>query len=154
MQGVLGKMVTYLSRFSLILALVRVVESDDNPPEEIIAEDVDAAYELVRYFASHSYRLQSEVQEEDKGAALARALGELLEERGGTWKGSATELQVKLKDMGYGRLLPKTPDNLTTQVMSACRRTPALTAERGRDRNEGRWIEIRWARPAGGGARP
>ena len=56
--------------------------------------------------------------------------------------------------MGYAHVIPKVPDNLTQQVMNACTRTPALTAERGRNRNEGRWIEIRWARRVGGGDRP
>ena len=151
MQGVLEKMVAYLARLSLILALVGVAESNEDAREEVEREDVEHAYELVRYFASHSFRLYGEVKEEDKRTILARALGELLDGCGGVWRGSATQLHEKLKDMRYLHVLPKVPDNLTQQVMSVSTRTPSFTAERGRNRNEGRWIEIRRAQRVGAG---
>ena len=62
MQGVLGKMVAYLARLGLILALVRVAESEEDAPEEVEREDVDRAHALVSYFVSHSIRLYGEVK--------------------------------------------------------------------------------------------
>ena len=146
-QGVLGKMVAYLARFALVLALVRAVEED--APEEIRPCDLEHGWALVRYFVAHAKKVHADLRVKGKGADLGRALGELLAESGGAWEGPASELFDALEGMGNGDALPKVPDSLTEKVMEAARRTPALVAEKKRSGGKRR-IRLAWAEGTGG----
>jgi hypothetical protein len=150
-QGVLGKMVAYLARFSLVLALVRAVE--EGAPEEIRTCDLGHAWALVRYFVAHAKKVHADLRGRGRGADLARALGELLAEAGGEWEGPASELFDALGEMGHGDALPKVPDSLTEMVMEAARKTPALVAERKRSGGRRR-IRLAWAPGAEGTGGP
>lgn len=141
-QGVLGKMVAYLARFALILALVRAVEED--APEEIGPADLDRAWDLVGYFVAHAGKVYAELRGKSRQGELAGALGDLLAEVGGEWEGSAGELFEALKDMGHGEALPKVPDSLTEKVLEAARKTPALLAERKRSGGKRR-LRLAWS---------
>jgi hypothetical protein len=141
-QGVLGKMVAYLARFALILALVRAVEED--APEEIRPADLDRAWDLVGYFVAHTKKVYAELRGKNRQSELAGALGDLLAEVGGEWEGPANELFNALEGMGHGDALPKVPDSLTEKVMEAARRTLALVAEKKRSGGKRR-IRLAWS---------
>lgn len=142
MRGVLGKMKAHFPRFALILALVRTVESGD-PREEVRREDLEGAWELANYFVAQSYRVYTEFKKENKDDLLAHALGQFLDKTGGEWEGSATELFDALKELGYTKALPKTPDALTQAVRRATRDSPTLTAEKGQRSAKVRSIVLR-----------
>ncbi len=148
MRGVIGKMKAHFHRFALILALVRTVE-DREAVEEVREEDLDNAWQLVEYFTGQSYRLYTEFKKENKDDLLAYALSRFLEKTGGEWEGTATELFDALKELDFGKALPKTPDALTQAVRKAARNSPALTAEKGQRSAEARSIVLRREHPEG-----
>ena len=55
-------------------------------------EDLDNAWELANYFVAQSYRVYAEFKKESKDDLLAFALSRFLENKGGEWEGTATEL--------------------------------------------------------------
>ncbi len=148
MRGVIGKMKAHFHRFALILALVRTVE-DGEAVEEVREEDLDNAWRLVEYFTGQSYRLYTEFKKENKDDLLAYALSRFLEKTGGEWEGTATELFDALKELDFGKALPKTPDALTQAVRKAARNSPALSAEKGQRSAEARSIVLRREYPEG-----
>jgi hypothetical protein len=129
LRGACSKLEAYLARLSLILALSRVVESDDR--EEVEPRDVLAASVILDYFKAHARRVFAELHGADLMDALAAALREFLEEYGGKWEGTATELWDVLSKRRTGGL-PGNPDNLAVKVLAiASRSKRALRAERG-----------------------
>ena len=142
MRGVLGKMKAHLPRFALILALVRTVE-DGEAVEEVREEDLDNAWQLVKYFAAQSYRVYTEFKKENKDDLLAYALGQFLKGVGGEWEGTATELFDAIAKLGYDQALPKKPDALTQAVLKVGRNSPTLIAEKGQRTAESRSIILK-----------
>ena len=70
-------------------------------------------------------------------------MGQFLEENGGGWEGTATELFDALANLGYTRALPKKPDALTQAVLKAARNSPTLTAKKGQRSAEARSVVLR-----------
>ena len=150
MRGVLGKTKAHFPRFALILALVRTVEEGE-AVEEVREEDLANAWELAGYFVAQSYRVYAEFKKENKDDLLAHALGQFLEQHGGHWEGTATELFNALTELRFTRALPKRPDALTQAVRKAARNSPTLTAEKGQRSAEARSIILKREYADGGG---
>jgi len=128
LRGPWSKLVAYLARLSLVLALSRVAKGNER--EQVEPRDVFAASVLVDYFKAHARRVFAELHGTDPMDSLAMGLGEFLEEHAGMWEGPATELFGLLsKRQVVG--LPGNPDNLTTKVMAISRRSKAVRVERG-----------------------
>jgi hypothetical protein len=129
LRGAWSKLEAYLARLSLILALSRVVESNER--EQVEPRDVLAASLLVGYFKAHARRVFAELHGASPIDTLAAALSKFLEERGGRWEGTATELWEALSE-GQAGGLPGNPDNLAVKILSIANRSKsALRAERG-----------------------
>src|ERR687893_2606793 len=93
LRGAWSKLEAYLARLSLILALSRVVESEDREREQVEPQDVLLAGVLIDYFKAHIKRAFSELHGTSASDLLARALTDLLEEQGGSCEGTATTLE-------------------------------------------------------------
>jgi hypothetical protein len=91
----------------------------------------------------------SEFKKESKDDLLAFALSRFLEEKGGEWEGTATELFDALVELGFMEALPKKPDALTQAARRAARNSPALSAEKGQRTAEARSIILRREYPGG-----
>ena len=128
LRGAWSKLEAYLARLSLVLALSRLVESDER--EQVEARDVLFASVLIDYFKAHIKRVFAELHGEDPIDALAMALNGFLEERDGKWEGTATELFDALSE-GQTEGLPATPDNLTARVRTIAGRSKTLDVKRG-----------------------
>ena len=129
LRGAWSKLEAYLARLSLILALSRVVESGER--ERVEPRDVLAASVLVDYFKAHARRVFAELRGLDTMDSLALGLRGILEEGGGRWEGSATELWDALSGRRV-ESLPGNPDNLAVKVLAiASSSKEAIRAERG-----------------------
>jgi hypothetical protein len=129
LRGAWSKLEAYLARLSLILALSRAIESDDR--EQVLPRDVLAASVLVDYFKAHARRVFAELHGADPTDSLAAALAAFLEERGGGWEGTATELWDALSER-RAQGLPANADNLAVKVLAIAGRSKgAVQAERG-----------------------
>src|SRR5215217_2089332 len=128
LRGPWSKLVAYLARLSLVLALSRVAKGNER--EQVEPRDVFAASVLVDYFKAHARRVFAELHGTDPMDSLAMGLGEFLEEHAGMWEGPATELFGALSER-QTEGLPGNPDNLTVRVLAIARRSRALDAERG-----------------------
>jgi putative DNA primase/helicase len=129
LRGAWSKLEAYLARLSLILALSRVVDSGER--ERVEPRDVLAGSVLVDYFKAHARRVFAELHGADPTDSLAVTLREFLEESGGRWEGTATELREALSER-RAEGLPANPDNLSVKVLSiASRSKEAMRAERG-----------------------
>ena len=148
MRGVIGKMKAHFHRFALILALVRTVV-DGEAVDEVREEDLDNAWELANYFVAQSYRVYTEFKKENKDDLLAFALSRFLEDKGGKWEGTATELFEALTELGFSKALPKKADALTQAARRAARNSPALSVEKGQRSAEARSIILRREYPEG-----
>ena len=139
-------MKAHFHRFALILALVRTVV-DGEAVEEVREEDLDNDWELANYFVAQSYRVYAEFKKESKDDLLAFALSRFLENEGGDWEGTATELFDALVALGFSKALPKKPDALTQAVRKAARNSPALSVAKGQRSAEKRSIILRRVYP-------
>ena len=92
----------YLARISLILALCRCAESGG--VEQVEAEDVDNAAVIVAYFQTHARRVYGKLGSVTREDLLAGELRALLEDHGGEWRGTATELYAELEGRGASGL--------------------------------------------------
>jgi hypothetical protein len=129
LRGAWSKLEAYLARLSLLLALSRVVEGNER--EQVEPRDVLAASVIVDYFKAHARRVFAEVHGSAPSDSLAAALREYLEELGGKWEGTATELWRALSERG-ARELPGNPDNLAVKVLAIANRSRGVVrAERG-----------------------
>lgn len=122
---------------------------DGEQVEEVRVEDLDNAWELANYFVTQSYRVYAEFKKESKDDLLPFALSRFLEEKGGEWEGTATELFDALDGLGFSKALPKKPDALTQAVRKVARNSPALYAEKGQRTAEARSIILRREYPEG-----
>jgi hypothetical protein len=124
-----SKLEAYLVRLALILALSRVVGSNER--EQVEPRDVLAASVVLNYFKAHARRVFAELHGLAPMDSLAAALRDFLEDRDGRWEGTATELLKALSGSGAGGL-PGNPDNLAVKVLAIANRSRGLVrVERG-----------------------
>jgi putative DNA primase/helicase len=137
LRGAWSKLEAYLARLSLILALSRVVESEDREREQVEPQDVLLAGVLIDYFKAHIRRVFSELHGTSASDLLALALAEFLEEHGGSWEGTATDLKEALAEKEVEGLPPR-PEELSKQVRAMGSRSKALEVKDGWRRVDGR----------------
>jgi len=128
LRGAWSKLEAYFGRLSLILALCRIVESDER--EQVEPRDVFAASVLVSYFKAHARRVFGGLHGADPLDSLAAALKVFLQEHSGEWEGTATELWDELSERG-AEGLPGNAGNLAAKVLAIASRMNALSAQRG-----------------------
>jgi len=128
LRGAWSKLESYLARLSLVVALSRVVESNER--EQVEARDVLAASVLVGYFKAHARRVFAEVHGADSTDSLAVALSVFLKEHAGKWEGTATELFEALSEREVVGL-PGSPGKLVAQVLAIAGRSKAVQVEKG-----------------------
>ncbi|MEW6637381.1 MAG: DUF3987 domain-containing protein, partial [Actinomycetota bacterium] len=136
LEGVWAKLRGYLARISLVLAVCRCCETGSRE-ERIEAEDVEAASRLLDYFKAHARRVYVELSAPDPLDLLAGELRDLLEESGGRWEGSATDLHRAL-DEREAASLPGRPEELSKLVLRIGERSPVLEARQGWRKTGGR----------------
>ena len=127
LRGPWAKLEAYLARLSLIIALVRIVDSEprySNVFWSVSGQDVRAAAQLIDYFKSHARRVYARLYRENPDNLLLLALESFLKEQGEYWEGMSSELFEIMKDhsapglpggeVPFGKLLRKItndPDN-------------------------------------------
>ncbi|MGH3147294.1 MAG: DUF3987 domain-containing protein [Rubrobacter sp.] len=131
LEGVWSKMRGYLARISLLFALCRHVSAPSSEVERVEVEDVEAAGKLVGYFKAHARRVYAELREADPLDALGADLKDFLEEAGGEWVGTPTELHAELRERG-AEGLPANAVNLTKRARVVASRSAALDVRRGK----------------------
>jgi putative DNA primase/helicase len=131
-----SKLEAYLARLSLILALGRLAP-ESKEIEQVEPQDVFAASVLINYFKAHIRRVFVELHGTGSSDMLARALREFLEEHGGSWEGTTTELKEALFDKEVEGL-PLRPEELSKQVRAMSSRSKALNMKDGWRRVEGK----------------
>jgi hypothetical protein len=136
LEGVWSKLRGYLARLSLVLAVCRCV-TNNIQEERVEAEDVGAAVRLLGYFKAHARRVYAELSAPDPLDLLTGALRDLLEESGGGWEGSATDLYRVLEEREV-ELLPPRPEELSKLVLRIGERSPTLEAAHGWRKSGGR----------------
>lgn len=135
LRGAWSKLEAYLARLSLILALSRLVESNER--EQVEPRDVFAASVLIDYFKAHIKRVFVELHGTGSSDPLAAALREFLEQHDGSWEGTATELmEVLVEKEAEG--LPRRPEELSKQVRAMGSRSKALDMKDGWRRVDGK----------------
>ena len=137
LRGAWSKLEAYLARLSLILALSRVVESEDREREQVEPQDVLLAGVLIDYFKAHTKRAFSELHGTSASDLLAIALAEFLEEHGGSWEGTATNLEEALAEKEVEGL-PMRPEELSKKVRAMGSRSKALDVKDGWRRVDGK----------------
>ncbi len=118
LTGPWAKLIAYLARLALILAMCR-------GHERVEAEDVENAKKLVDYFASMTRRAHAGLYGEQPVDRLAADLHRFLLDRGGAWEGTATELFEQLDSDA----LPGRPDELSKKVLAIGSRSPILKVQ-------------------------
>ena len=98
--------------------------------ERVEAEDVRAATRLLGYFKVHARRVYAELSAPDPLDLLAGELRGVLEESGGRWEGSATDLYRVLEEREVASL-PVRPEELSKLVLRVGERSPTLEAVQG-----------------------
>jgi putative DNA primase/helicase len=128
LRGVWAKMRGYLARISLILALCRCAEGGE--AEQVEEEDVENAAKIIAYFQAHTRRVYGKLGSVTREDLLAGELRALLEDHGGVWKGTATELYEELEGRGASGL-PGNAEWLSKNVRSIAANTEELTVGDG-----------------------
>jgi putative DNA primase/helicase len=118
----------YLARISLILALCRCAEGGE--VEQVEEEDVENAAKIIAYFQAHARRVYGKLGSVTREDLLASELRALLEDHGGVWKGTATELYEELEERGASGL-PENVEWLSKNVRSIAANTEELTVGDG-----------------------
>jgi putative DNA primase/helicase len=129
LQGVWAKMRGYLARISLTLALCRSVEHDQ--PEQVEEEDVKNAARIVAYFKAHARRVFGKLRATTSEDLLAGEIWVFVQDHGGEWSGSATELYEELEER-EAQGLPENADWLSRLVLSIGERSDLLAVEKKR----------------------
>jgi hypothetical protein len=119
-----------------ILALSRLA-IESNEREQVEPRDVFGASVLVNYFKAHIRRVFVELHGKGSENALAAVLKALLEEQGGSWEGTATELREALAEKEVEGLAHR-PEELSKQVRAIGSRSKALVMKNGWRRVEGK----------------
>jgi hypothetical protein len=126
LKGPYSKLEAVLARLCLILALARCKEND--APERVEAEDVLKAVLLVDYFKTHARRvyigLYGENHPEEE---FAEDLSSFLKVRGGSFKGTPTELHEALES----KHKPKTAKDLPRKIKELTTRFSLLELSEG-----------------------
>jgi uncharacterized protein DUF3987 len=94
------KLEAYLARFALILAMSRYVtlrEAGQDVTRRVEKEDVVGALELLDYFKSHIRRVYASLYEHDPRERLIEDVARFVAVRGGSWRGTLTELFAQLE---------------------------------------------------------
>ena len=129
LEGVWSKLRGYLARLSLVLAMCRCATGRVTE-ERVEHGDVEAAEQLLTYFKAHARRVYTELGAPDPIDLLAGELRGLLEDIGGQWEGSATDLhQVLLGRKISG--LPDRPAELSKLVLRVDERSSRLNVHQG-----------------------
>jgi putative DNA primase/helicase len=118
------KLEGYLARLALILAVCRSV--DEGTPERVEASDVFEAHVLITYFKNQAYRVFVRLYEENTDDLLLADLTLFLIGRGGSFEGSASELDSEF--MSHHK--PKGVQWLSKKIEELSATSPALTFER------------------------
>ncbi len=124
LEGVWSKLRGHLARLSLVLAVCRCAEGGVRE-ERVEREDVEAASALLAYFAAHARRVYEELSAPDPLDLLAAELRDLLEESGGGWEGSATDLHEALGEREAAGF-PERPEELSKLALRIGERSPVL----------------------------
>jgi hypothetical protein len=124
LKGPWAKLEAYLGRLALIVALSR--STSTGQAERVEREDVSAAAEFVEYFKGMARKAYVGLYGRCKEDRLAYDLERFLQDQGGFWKGSATELYELLGPPTW----PGRADELTKVVLSIAQRSPTLSAKR------------------------
>ena len=136
LEGAWSKMRGYLARISLLLALCRCstetkADGTGDRSEQVEVEDVEGACILVGYFKAHAKRVYAELREADPLDVLGEELKAFLEEEGGQWAGTPTELHEELMSRD-AEGVPANAVNLTKRVLAIAGRSAGLEARRGK----------------------
>ncbi len=99
LRGPWSKQEAYLSRLSLIMALSRVKEPGTVSSRllAVTEADVVAAAKLIAYFKAHARRVYARLHGERPEILLLLSLRQLLDEQGGYWEGTTSELYSVLE---------------------------------------------------------
>ena len=129
LEGTWSKLRGYLARLSLVIAVCRCAQSPAWE-ERVELGDVEAATKLLGYFKAHARRVYAELSAPDPLELLAAELRDLLEETGGRWEGSATELYQALEEREAASL-PDRPEELSKLALRIGERSVALEVRQG-----------------------
>jgi hypothetical protein len=125
-----GKLEAYLARFSLILAMTRLHDSNDSNDSkfsnEVVTEsDMRGAIKLLGYFKNHTRRVYVGLYGDSPSDRLEGDLKDFLESKNGGWEGIASELHEAL----VSQYKPERPEDLAKVVRAICRRPSRLNLE-------------------------
>ncbi len=130
-----SKLEAYLLRLMLILAACRFVE--DRAPERVESGDVLRAVTLLDYFKAQARRVFGALREADPVLPLMRDVVRFVEETGGLWTGTATELHEQLVSPHK----PERPEELSKFIRKGWDEELGLlfesATERYKDENDG-----------------
>lgn len=108
-----AKLEAYLLRITLILAACRFVEN--GVAERVEVEDVVKASALTDYFKDQARRVYGSIKDFDPRMKLLEDCARFASERGGSWEGTATDLQKQL----VSDFKPDRPDELSKFLKEA-----------------------------------
>lgn len=121
------------------------IEADDtSAPERVEVEDVEGACALVTYFKAHMRRVHARLYGEDRDERLIEDLSRFLVDKGGVFKGTATELHLQLRSA----FKPKRPDDLTKKIQKYAGTHDSLECELGTEWDSERKNTFRFVRVA------
>jgi putative DNA primase/helicase len=131
-----SKLEAYLLRITLILAACRF--ATDSVAERVEVDDVLRAVALVEYFKEQTRRVFGALGGFDPRNRLVEDCSRFVSERGGSWKGTATELHEEL----VSDFKPDRPDELSKFLKDAAEHVPGFVYESETERfkdAEGEW---------------
>jgi hypothetical protein len=131
-----SKLEAYFLRITLILAACRFTL--DGLAERVEAGDVLRALALTDYFKEQARRVFGALGGQDPRNRLMEDCARFVSERGGSWKGTATELHDQLKS----NYKPDRPNELSKFLKEAAEYEPGISYESETERfkgDEGEW---------------
>jgi hypothetical protein len=131
-----SKLEAYFLRITLILAACRF--ATDSVAERVEVDDVLRAVALVEYFKEQTRRVFGALGGFDPRNRLVEDCSRFVSERGGSWKGTATELHEEL----VSDFKPDRPDELSKFLKDAAEHVPGFVYESETERfkdAEGEW---------------
>src|SRR5215208_4488665 len=131
-----SKLEAYFIRITLVLAACRFTL--DGVAERVEAGDVLRAVALIDYFKEQARRVFGALGGQDPRNRLVEDCARFVSERGGSWKGTATELHDQLKS----NYKPDRPNELSKFLKEAAEYEPGFSYESETERfkgDEGEW---------------